>query len=98
MVAAPCYIGRMKDQKPAPNRDDIELHPDAWDRFTDFVKRIAKAGPQHRTPKTKERPASKGARSQGEDAELRRSDSRCLNVIPVFWCVLSKRARSNHLI
>jgi hypothetical protein len=40
---------------------DIELHPDAWDRFTDFVKQIAKAAPQHRTPKVKERPASKGS-------------------------------------
>jgi hypothetical protein len=50
----------MKDQKPAPKLDDIELHPDAWDRFTDFVKRIAKAGPQHRTPKPKERSASNG--------------------------------------
>jgi hypothetical protein len=34
-------------------RDEIELHPDAWDRFTEFVKRIAKAGPQHRQPKPK---------------------------------------------
>jgi hypothetical protein len=56
----------MKDQKPAPNPDDIELHPDAWDRFTDFVKRIAKAGPQHRTPKPKERPASKGRVHKGK--------------------------------
>jgi hypothetical protein len=56
----------MKDQKPAPNPDDIELHPDAWDRFTDFVKRIAKAGPQHRTPKPKERPSSKGRVHKGK--------------------------------
>jgi hypothetical protein len=34
---------------------EIELHPDAWDRFTDFVKRIAKAGPQHRVKKESER-------------------------------------------
>jgi hypothetical protein len=66
MVAPTCYIGRMKDQKPPPNRDDIELHPDAWDRFADFVKRIAKAGPQHRTPKTKERPASTGRVHKGK--------------------------------
>jgi hypothetical protein len=45
---------------------DLELHPDAWDRFTDFVKRIAKAGPQHRTPKAKERPASKGRVHKGK--------------------------------
>jgi hypothetical protein len=55
----------MKTDKPAPNPGDIELHPDAWDRFTDFVKRIAKAGPQHQTPKTKERPASKGRVHKG---------------------------------
>jgi hypothetical protein len=35
----------MKDQKPAPNPDDIELHPDAWERFVDAVKRVAR---QHR--------------------------------------------------
>jgi hypothetical protein len=45
---------------------EIELHPDAWDRFTEFVKRIAKAGPQHRVKReggggepTKPKPASK---------------------------------------
>jgi hypothetical protein len=37
-------------QKPA-SMPEIELHPDAWERFGDFVKRIAKAGPQHRTKK-----------------------------------------------
>jgi hypothetical protein len=36
-----------------PDERDLEIHPDAWDRFTEFVKRIAKAGPQHRTPKAK---------------------------------------------
>jgi hypothetical protein len=30
---------------------EIELHPDAWERFGEFVKRIARAGPQHRKPK-----------------------------------------------
>jgi hypothetical protein len=47
-------------QKGQNPKEEIELHPDAWDRFTDFVKRLAKAGPQHRTPKPKERPASNG--------------------------------------
>jgi len=42
MVAPPCYISRMKDQKPAPNPDDIELRPDAWDRFVEAVKRVAR--------------------------------------------------------
>jgi hypothetical protein len=52
--------GTPKGQKERKEREEIELHPDAWDRFTDFVKRIAKAGPQHRTMKAKEQPASKG--------------------------------------
>jgi hypothetical protein len=37
--------------KPKRRTAEIELHPDARDRFTEFVKRIAKAGPQHRQPK-----------------------------------------------
>jgi hypothetical protein len=41
MVALPCYMDGMKDQKPAPNPDGIELHPDAWDRFVDAVKKVA---------------------------------------------------------
>jgi hypothetical protein len=41
----------MKDQKPAPKSDEIELHPDAWERFTEFIKQLAKAGPQHRPKK-----------------------------------------------
>jgi len=34
--------------KPTPKLEDVELVPDAWERFGEFVKRIAKAGPQHR--------------------------------------------------
>jgi hypothetical protein len=60
----------MKTDKPAPNREDIELHSDAWDRFTDFVKRIAKAGPQHRTAKQAERPASKGRVHKGKTGRV----------------------------
>jgi hypothetical protein len=36
-----------------PEEEGIELDPAAWDRFPEFVKGIAKAGPQHRTPKAK---------------------------------------------
>ena len=32
-----------------PNQQ-IELEPDAWSRFEQFIRNIAKAGPQHRTP------------------------------------------------
>jgi hypothetical protein len=45
MVAPPCYDRRMKDEKPALNPNDIELHPDAWDRFVKAVKRVARHAP-----------------------------------------------------
>jgi hypothetical protein len=32
---------------------EVELHPDAWDRFGRFIRDIAKAGPQHRKGKPK---------------------------------------------
>jgi hypothetical protein len=41
-----------------PEEEGIELDPDAWDRFPDFIKGIAKAGPQHRTIKTDPRAPS----------------------------------------
>jgi hypothetical protein len=60
----------MKADKPAPKIEDIELHPDAWERFGEFVKRLAKAGPQHRVTKpaleAKQRPASKGRVHKGK--------------------------------
>lgn len=34
-------------------KQDIELVPDAWPRFEKFIREIAKAGPQHRTPSAK---------------------------------------------
>jgi hypothetical protein len=46
---------------------EIELHPDAWERFGEFVKRIARAGPQHRTKRPKESPGAGGVpRSEKE--------------------------------
>ena len=30
-----------------------ELHPDEWPRFEQFIRDIAKAGQQHRKPKSK---------------------------------------------
>jgi len=53
-----------------PQEEGIELDPDAWDKFGEFVKRIAKAGPQHR-PARKDRapsPARGGKRSGKEPA------------------------------
>jgi hypothetical protein len=42
---------------------EIELHPDAWERFTEFVRRLAKAGPQHRKPK----PEAQQREKKGKD-------------------------------
>jgi hypothetical protein len=44
----------------------IELDPDAWPRFEQFVRDVAKAGPHHRAPKSKERSASKGRVRKGK--------------------------------
>jgi hypothetical protein len=66
MVAPPCYIWRMKDQKPAPNPDDIELHPDAWERFVDAVRKVARrpvtqADVKGKAAKPKPRPKRRGS-------------------------------------
>jgi hypothetical protein len=42
---------KAKSPKPIPKLEDVELVPDAWERFGEFVKRIAKAGPQHKVKK-----------------------------------------------
>jgi hypothetical protein len=61
-------------------KHEIEILPDAWDRFRQAVHVMAKAGPQHRiggdgvksgpkhriTPKPTERPASKGRVRKGK--------------------------------
>jgi hypothetical protein len=56
--------------KPDPQAEEIEFYPDARERFGEFVKQLAKAGPQHRVmkpaPKAKERPASKGRVHKGK--------------------------------
>jgi hypothetical protein len=36
-----------KNSEEKESAAEIELHPDAWERFTEFVKRIAKAGPHN---------------------------------------------------
>ena len=66
MVAPPCYMDGMKDQKPAPNPDDIELHRDAWDRFVDAVEKVARRPiPQ---AEVKGKPAKPKLRSKGRGA------------------------------
>jgi len=53
-------------EKPTSNSEEIELHPDAWERFGEFVKRIARAGPQHRPPKKASEPSSAREGKRGE--------------------------------
>jgi len=43
---------------------EIGLYPDASERFEGFIKKTAKAPPQHRS--AKERPASKGRVRKGK--------------------------------
>jgi hypothetical protein len=45
MAAPSCYIEGMKDQKPAPSPDDIELYPDAMERLERAVKIAARHPP-----------------------------------------------------
>ncbi len=66
----------MATKKATPKKAllNIELVPDAWPRFENFIREIVKAGPQHRAPTTKpkvevvkkERPASKGRVHKGK--------------------------------
>jgi hypothetical protein len=69
----------MKAKRPDPAIDEIELHPDAWERFERALKKAAKASPHHRTATqaVEDRPAKKkrggGARaSQSGEASARR--------------------------
>ena len=51
--------------KPKPELEKVKLVEDAGPRFERFITKVAKAGPQHRVPKQKERPASKGRVHKG---------------------------------
>jgi len=48
--------------------NDLEILPDAWERFERAVDTVIKSGPQHRQrPKVdRERPASKGRAHKGK--------------------------------
>jgi hypothetical protein len=51
-------------KKSAPRGNDVELHPDAWQRFERAVGVVAKSPPQHREkPKRKRRARKKAKRS-----------------------------------
>ncbi len=43
----------MKTKTPVLRLEDIELHPDAWERFERAARVVAKHAPMHRTPKPK---------------------------------------------
>jgi hypothetical protein len=47
--------------------EEIELHPDAWERFGEFVKRIARAGPQHRKGKPMRGKPASSRKGKDED-------------------------------
>ena len=46
-------------------RPEIELEPDAWERFRSAVHVMTKAGPQHREPKNGERKPTKRTAGKG---------------------------------
>jgi hypothetical protein len=49
---------------------EIEVHPDAWDRFRGAVHTMTKAGPQHReSPKTKRKPGLAKAANAKRDKQ-----------------------------
>jgi hypothetical protein len=52
---------------PKQAKQEIELVPDAWERFRSAVHTMAKAGPQHR--KTATKPKAKTGESQGRRAK-----------------------------
>lgn len=58
-----------KPQSTGEAKDDLELLPDAWERFERAVDAAIKGGPQHRQrphDERKERPASKGRVHKGK--------------------------------
>jgi hypothetical protein len=58
----------MATKSKSPDKaNDLEILPDAWERFERAVDAAVKSGPKHRvTPKAKERPASKGRVHKGK--------------------------------
>jgi hypothetical protein len=44
-------------REPKPKADEIELHPDAWERFEKAVDTVMRSPPRHRTAKKKNEPS-----------------------------------------
>jgi len=49
-------------------KQEIEFHPDAWDRFRQAVHVMVRAGPQHREPKLG-KPRTKGRMSRASSSQ-----------------------------
>ena len=45
-------------EKPQPKPDEIEVHPDAWERFEKAVETVMRSPSKHRTAKTKSEPSA----------------------------------------
>jgi hypothetical protein len=52
-------------RKKMAKKSEIERDRDAWPRFEQFVRDVARAGSKHRIAKPKARPASKGRVRKG---------------------------------
>jgi hypothetical protein len=59
MGAPPCYIDDMREQRPAPKREEIEELPDAWERFEKAFDTVMKAKPKPAPSKKKLRTSSR---------------------------------------
>lgn len=49
----------MKAKEPKPSLDEIEMLPDAWERFEEAVKIVARHPPMHREGKPAAAPAKR---------------------------------------
>jgi hypothetical protein len=55
-------FGRV-DMAKSDQKKEIELHPDAWQRFERAANVVAKSPPQHRATKVKRKPRRKKTKS-----------------------------------
>jgi hypothetical protein len=56
-------------RKPEPKPEEIEIHPDAWERFENAVDTVMRPPPRHRTARKKEpSPARRGKRGETKPA------------------------------
>ena len=37
-------------QRKAPKAKELDLDPDAWPKFEEMIRKVSKAGPQHKDP------------------------------------------------